>query len=232
MATANVIVAGATGQNWNLSWSLQGALTIPAGNTYTDGYNLKYQATVVTTATAVQFKNVCVQYLDSAGAALVATDTAQGAPFVCIQAEVAAGAAAGNQTSIKVKTMSHAELGCHAALTPACTGFQNGGTVLPTGTAEVWDSDGVGVVSVVLAAAKVRHVTWWQPKESSDYASLLRRYSKDTKVKGHNLALQPSGPVGSTLVTYTMFTSGAAVTLAGAASLAAGVALGAAALAF
>ena len=230
MATGNTIISGATVQNWNVKWYIQGALTIPDGNTYTDGYNLKFESTVVTNITATQYKNVCVQYLDAAGAAMALTDTAQGAPHICMQA-VSSGSVSG-QTSIAVKTMTHAALGCNAAATPACTGYQNGGTVLPTGTVEAWDSEGVGIKTGALAALKVRHATWWQPKESSDYNSLLRRYSKGDKVKGHNLDLQAGGAVGSTLVTFAMFTSGSAVTLAGASTLAAGVALGAAALAF
>ena len=230
MATSNTIISGATAQNWNVTWEIQGALTIPSGNTYTDGYNLKFTGTVVTNMTAANSKNVCVQYLDSAGAAMPLTDTAQGAPHICLQAVSAA--AVSNQTSIAVKTMTHAQLGCNAAATPACTGYQNSGTALPTGTAEVWDSDGTGVQNGALAAAKARHVTWWQPKETSDYNSALRRYSKDDKVKGHNLNLQAAAGLATTVVTFAMFTSGAAVTLAGASTLAAGVALGAAALAF
>ena len=230
MATSNTIISGAAGQNWNVTWEIQGALAIPTGNTYTDGYNLKMTGTVVADMTASNSKNVCVQYLDSAGAAMALTDTAQGAPHICMQA-VTSGAN-GNQTSIAIKTMTHAALGCNAAATPACTGLQNGGTALPTGTVEAWDSDGVGAAAAILAATKARHVTWWQPKESSDYNSALRRYSKDDKVKGHNLALQAAAGVGATVVTFAMFTSGAAVTLAGASTLAAGVALGAAALAF
>lgn len=97
-----------------------------------------------------------------------------------------------------------------------------------------WDATGAGVVAATtaLGALAVRHVTWWQPKESSDYQGALRRYSKDTKVKGCNVAAQAVTGVGTTVVTFTMLTYGSAVTLVGASTLAAGVALGAAALAF
>ena len=230
MATSNTIISGAAAQNWNVTWEIQGALTVPAGNTYSDGYNLKFTGTVVTNMTAANHKNVCVQYLDSAGAAMALTDTAAGAPHICMQALSAA--AVSNQTSIAVKTMTHAQLGCNAAASPACTALQNAGTALPAGAVATWDSDGAGTATGALAATKARHVTWWQPTESSDYASALRRYSKGDKVKGHNLALQAGASVASTVVTFAMFTSGAVVTLAGASTLAAGVALGAAALAF
>lgn len=93
MSAANTIITGALTENWQVTWTLTGALTVPADNTYTDGYNLKFQGTTVAAVAATTHKNVCVQYLDAAGAALAATDTAQGAPFVCLQA--LSGAAGG-----------------------------------------------------------------------------------------------------------------------------------------
>ena len=162
MATSNAILTSQSGQAWNLAVSLQGALTIPSGNTYTDGYKLTFTGTVVTTMTASSHKNVCIQYLDSAGAAMAITDTAQGLPWVCMQAATGSGAAAGNQASLAMKTFTHVELQCYAsAAATACTAKQSGGTVLPTGAVVTFDALGVGVASGELAAAKARWAAWW-----------------------------------------------------------------------
>ena len=113
-----------------------------------------------------------------------------------------------------------------------CTALQNGGTALPTGAVETW-TGGNGVSATGLNAATVKEVTWWQPKETSDYESALRRYSKGDRVKAYNLSLQDSATVAATVVTNTMFTAHSVVILVGASALTTGaIAFGAASLAF
>ena len=227
--TTNTLVTGATAQNWNFTWDIVGGGTIPASNTYTDGYKITSKTTTVDVSTADNWKNVCVQYLDSAGAAMPATDTAQGAPFLCVQAQVAA--ANGNQNVIAMKTQTHAAMACHVSGS-TCTATANGGTALPAGAVETW-TGGAGVVASAFAAATMKQCDWWQPTQSSDYASALRRYSAGDKVRVFNVALIGNAAVATALTTANLGTAGAAVTLVGATSLAAGaVALGAAALAF
>jgi hypothetical protein len=99
MSTANTILSGAGAQSWNLALTLDGALTVPVGNTYTDGYRATLVATVGTAAmTADKWQNICIQYLDSNGQAVTGAERDyQGAPFLC--AQVHSGAADGDMES-------------------------------------------------------------------------------------------------------------------------------------
>ena len=231
--TANKINATAAAQKWAVEWTITGGVDAPANNTYSDGYKVTCKFTTSSEALAkAKHHSYCVQYLDADGKAVVNTDTAQGAPFLCANVQADAGTA-GNQTTAALKTYSHAEMACAGAAgaSPACTGKPNGGAALDAGAVETWPA-GNGAVASIWGAAKSVTVHWIQPKDSGDYAGKLRRYSAADKVRGWATTAVATGNVGNVYTNTIMGTAGSTLSLVGASTLAAGVALGAAALAF
>lgn len=68
-----------------MSWTLAGG-DAPSGNSNTDGYKVTAKTMFLTLPSSSQANAMggpCVQYLNSSGAAMATTDTAQGAPVIC-----------------------------------------------------------------------------------------------------------------------------------------------------
>ena len=232
--TAADIIAAADIPNvgWGLQYLLDSA-AIPTANTYTDGYQLTLTWTWSKTGQSPlpddQCSNVCVQYLDSDDTPMPSTDTAAGAPWLCLIAIAASSGTNGSLAeALAMKTQTHAAYLCYDG-TSTCGGSLGGGTVLPTGAAATNATTGT---SAILSAAASSTYKWFQPSATSDYNSALRRYGAGDKVRGWQV-VGGSGKDKDATITNSMLTKDTNVrTLAGAAALATGVALGAAALAF
>ena len=231
MTTAQAAVTG----GFKVDYLLASLATAPASDTYTDGYQITIDATIGADFVATTATSICVQTLDSEGVAVAAAVATEGAHWLCMGFVGTAAKLTTNAATLKTQT--HAAYACYDQTT-ACSAA---GTVV-SGTdaisaANLTDSAFVAPATNVADALKQdakATFKWSQPKPASTYALTMRRYGAGDKVMLYQLLGGDGTSNAGTAVTAAHFNAHktAAITLAGAAALATGVALGAAALAF
>ena len=228
------IMAAVTG-GFKVDYLLASLATAPAENTYTDGYQITLDATIGANFAAGTATSICVQTLDSDGVAVAASVSTEGAHWLCMGF---VGTAESKTTAAAtLKTNTHAAYACYDQTT-AC----GAGASVVMGTDAISAADMTSstftapdtTATDALKLGATARFKWSQPKPASTYGLTMRRYGAGDKVMLYQLLGGDGASNAATPVTKDHFKTHktAAFELAGAAALATGVALGAAALAF
>jgi hypothetical protein len=184
MAT-NTLSSSSSATTYPLAWYIEGG-DAPDDNANTDGYKVTATQTfpVVPTDQESLMGGSCVEYLDETSVAMASTDTVEGAPVICHFIKFSATSLTTDSTEAQYLLIwSHAQWGLG---TNPQTTFVSPGTAVAVSTYGVTFTPVNGSGNLISTSSS--QVTfWYQPIQSSDYASGLRRYSKSDIVKAWNI---------------------------------------------